>query len=110
MLGIAAGALRHLITIQEFVRTPDGQGGYTTVPHSLVNGTVWAEITPGSASKQYAQAAIIHGASHVMRTRYFEGYPKDCQILYGTRTFTVRGVVIEDERDRCLVWYCDEQT
>lgn len=88
--------LRHRITFQSLVRTPDGQGGFT---ESWVNfASVWAKIEPSSARERYFSQQIQPTITHKLTIRWLEGLKTEMRISYLDRIFQIHGIRREDER------------
>lgn len=98
------GALRHRITIQtDGTPVPDGDGGYTQAPQ--VFATAWASITPATARdlERVVSGTVMASASHLIRLRYLSGVTTQMKVLFGSRTFSITGVMNPEERNRELV-------
>jgi len=64
----AIGALRHRITFQEPVKTPDGYKGHTVKWRDMI--TVWASVEPLSGREYFYSHQIKNEVSHRVRVRY----------------------------------------
>ena len=104
-----ASRLRHKLTLQQEVQTPDGAGGTSKSWTNITD--LWAEIIPisGSSSKLNASAGkeIFYGAqvqaevSHKILLRYRDGVTPDMRLVFESRIFNIRSVAnIEERRDR----------
>ena len=101
-----AGKLRHQITIETPTRVPDGQKGYAISWATLAD--VWADIRPTSSSDRFGQSHVYNGTSHQIDIRALAGVTTKERIKFGSRYFTISGVVNEDERTRRMTLSCDE--
>lgn len=101
-----AGKLRHYITIETPTRNGDGQKGYSFSWSTLAD--VWADIRPTSSSDRFSQNHVYNGTSHQVEIRSLAGVTTKERIKFGTRYFTISGVVNEDERNQRMTLSCDE--
>lgn len=93
---LAAGTLRHRITIQaSSTPTDDGQGGYT--PVWVDQSTVWAHIRPMRAKQVEEYRSINVNATHLIEVRGGVDIEEDQQIIFGSRTFEV--LTVENEKE-----------
>ena len=90
--------LRHSVTIQERTLTADGQGGSTESWSTFT--TAWVAIEPTSAAQQFYAQHLKHRVTHKITARYFSGLTSDMRIIFGSRTFHVRGYRDLEERNR----------
>lgn len=99
--------LRHQITIQEKVQTSDGMGGFTEMLNTVHE--TWAAIWPVSAKETRENMRVEANVSHNIRIRYRSGISHAMTIVFGTRTFEIKGIVNIDERNIWLDMVCNEQ-
>ena len=106
-----AGQLRHQISIiQPPALAPGAYGVQPPASSSFVAfaSGIWASIEPISAREfQYAHnfGATV---THKVRIRYLSGMLPTFQITYGTRTFSINGILNFEERNIYLDLYCTE--
>lgn len=102
------GGMRRRLELQQEVRTPDGGGGYT-VGWSTV-ATVWGEITPVSGRERLEAMRLQGEVTHRIVVRHRRDLAPDHQwrLKLGQRTFNVRAVINQGERDRFLELLCHE--
>lgn len=93
--------LRHRVTLQEPVMTPDGAGGFTRGWSDVAE--LWAEITPAQPRAWQATEPVVnaHQQSRVfsrVSLRYRAGVTADMRLVYGTRILVIRAIENVDER------------
>ena len=103
----AIGRLRHRLTLETAIRTPDGGGGasetWTTVAQ------VWAQIRPTGGSEGFDADAVAGRVSHEITLRYRAGVVPAMRLLSGHRIFEIMTVIDIDERRRWLKCLCVER-
>ncbi|GEB79225.1 head-tail adaptor protein [Desulfovibrio desulfuricans] len=105
---MGAGSLRHRITLQRMVRTPDGMGGGSD---SWVDvDTLWAEVQPLTGKAYMAAKQAQSDVSHRVRIRFREGITPDMRIQFGTRIFQIDAVLCPNERRQDLHLMCVERS
>jgi SPP1 family predicted phage head-tail adaptor len=101
-----AGELKQRITIQHQTITRDGFGA--EVPTWATLATVWAKIiTTGGVETIDAPQVATATITHEVTIRWRSDVTPLMQVLWGTRTLTIRAVVDDNVR-RMLVLSCDE--
>jgi len=111
-MGMHAGKMRHLITIQRQTGATDTTGNETLTWATFA--TVWAWIEPYVGSARAGREEFTGGQMTALdytrvHLRYLPGLaPKD-RILYGTRTFDIQAVNNRDERNAELELICKER-
>ena len=103
-----AGRLRHHIQIYKPVETPDGGGG-KSLSLKLV-GASWAEIKPASAYAIQTAAASKQEISHKIRMRFRKDLTTDHSIKFDGRTFDIKAIINEEERNRFLTVTAQERS
>lgn len=104
--------LRHQITIEQPVNTPDGAGGFTRAWQTFLSG--WAEIAPKTASQRFFAQKLEHIVTHTITLRYRQGLTitNDMRVNYTigstTRYFQIHGIFNVDERNRFTTLLCQE--
>lgn len=104
------GEFRHSVRLQSPTRTKTAGGGYTLTPADLTDPEWWCAIESASAAKmeRLAGAGSISTASHILTGRYHPEITTRTTIVYGTRTFAVRGVQNVNEGDEWTRVFCEE--
>ncbi|WP_018130710.1 phage head closure protein [Effusibacillus pohliae] len=101
---------RHRVTIQQQVRTPDGQGGYTEQWVDLK--TVWAHIEPvveiSQAREEITGQQPVPMLSYKVRIRYDAAMTPDKRLKWRTRILEPRAVMPENGVERYMLMFCDE--
>lgn len=90
------GDLRHRITIQSRTPTPDEMGGFTEAWSSVA--TVWSDIKPISANERMFAMKLEDNTTHKIRIRHRAGLDAGMRILFGSRTFQIKGIITDEER------------
>lgn len=103
---MSAGALRHRVTVEVPVATPDGEGGETIVWTPLA--TIWAEIRPRAAREAVNAHQTEVRTTHIVRVRYRPDILPTMRVVSGTRIFAIHGVLDDGERRTWLHLFCEE--
>ncbi len=87
--------LRHRLTLQEEVKTPDGAGGYIRSWQNVAD--LWAEISPISTKVIYGSEKLFAGQmqaslSHKITIRYRSGLSTAMRLLFENRLFNIRTI------------------
>lgn len=102
-----AGTLRHSITIESPVETPDGSGGSVSAWITLC--TTRASVTPLSGRELVQAQSVQSDTSHRVVMRYRSGITAQCRILLGPRVFRITAPPRDmEERHRSLEIDCTE--
>lgn len=105
------GSLRHCITLENPTsQIMDGDGGYTYIYTPLDPPSVYAEIKPATVRdlERVAAGTVLSTASHVVTIRYHAGVTTETRVKFGTRYFSVVGVMNPEERNIELQLMCVE--
>jgi SPP1 family predicted phage head-tail adaptor len=103
---VNAGELRHRVTIELPLETPDGEGGQSVVWTPLA--TVWADIRPQQARETAAAQQVQARTTHIIRIRYRADILPTMRVVAGGRIFAIHGVLDDGERRRRLTLFCEE--
>lgn len=103
---ITAGMLRHSISVQRKVRTPDGIGGDTIVWDEIK--ATRAFIKPLSGNESVQAMRIESKTTHRIYTRYFADLIQADKIVYDGRDFNIRAIINVEERNRWYELQCEE--
>lgn len=97
-----AGRLRHRVTMQDRVDTPDGNGG--NVITWADNRVVWAAIEPKRGKEFYDSQTVNADIEGTITIRYFNGFDPTMRVNWTSRNrvFDIQAVVNSDERDKTL--------
>jgi len=82
-----ASNMRHRISFQTEVATPDDEGGFEKT--WVTSTTVWASISPVLAIKQAEFKSMGVDATHRIKIRGSIPVSEKQRILYGTRIFEI---------------------
>ena len=105
---VAAGTLRHVVTIQS---PPDGsqQNESGAVIGDWVDvATIRASITPVGAREIEIARGFADTAAHRVIIRYRAGINTTQRLEFGNRYFYINGVVNPGEENIILELYCSE--
>lgn len=102
--------LKHRLTLQQEVQTPDGSGGYEKSWTDVVD--LWAEILPitssgsgngrSSGRETFVAGQIQAEISHRILLRYQDGVTPAMRLLYDGRIFHIKYVANSEERGETL--------
>ena len=101
------GDLRHRVTFQKPVKTPDGYAGNTVAWQDVV--TVWAQIEPLSGREYFFAHQIKNEVSHRVRVRYRTDVNEKMRIKHGERHFKIESMIDMMERREYLEIRCMEE-
>ena len=101
------GDLRHRITFQKPVKTPDGYKGHTVNWQDVV--TVWASVEPLTGREFFYAHQIKNEVSHRVRIRYRTNITAEMRIKYLERYMKIESVVDLKERHQFLEILCREE-
>jgi head-tail adaptor len=105
-----AGKLRHQInllsppalTLAAYGKQPPAQAAFTLF------ATVWASIEPISSREMDFARSFAGTTSHKVRIRCLANVNKTLQVQYGSRVFSINGILNFEERNIFLDLYCTE--
>jgi head-tail adaptor len=103
------GLQRHLVTIEEPASpVPDGDGGFTEV--WSVIGARWTHILPATARdlERFTASTIVATATHLLTMDYLAGVTTRSRVVFGSRRFSVQGVMNPEERNIDTILACAE--
>jgi SPP1 family predicted phage head-tail adaptor len=100
------GALRHRVTIEAPVDSPDGSGGFTRAYAPLAQ--VWARIEPTSAREQFVEQRLEQARTHLVVIRWRADVEAQMRFDFRGRKLFVRNLVDPDETRRFLHCECEE--
>lgn len=107
MSGDVIGALRHRVTLEAPVRTPD-EGGAATITWTSL-GSVFARIEP-TAGREIEQAdGIAARVTHKVLIRHRPDVTAAMRLVEGTRVLEIRAVLDLDGRRRWMQCLCEEK-
>ena len=108
MSGANIGALRHRVTLEAPIDTPDGAGGFSRSFAPVAN--LWARIMPGGAREDFVEQRAEQSTNHVVTIRWRNDVTKDMRFLHRGRKLRIQSVFDPDERRRFLICQCEEIT
>lgn len=87
------GNLKHRVTFQKSVRTPDGGGGFTEIWQSIdSNPIVYAAIMPLSGGEQLRFHQLEATVTHRIVIRYRSDVTSAMRIVRGTTIYDITAV------------------
>lgn len=106
---IAAGQLRHRVTIQSASESRDGAGEVQLTWSAIDRGTVWASIEPISSTEQTDSSQQQAIATHKVTIRNSGLTVTHAhRLVFGSRTFNILSVLNVDERSILYELVCQE--
>lgn len=82
--------LRHRLTIQEPVRTPDGGGGFTTVWQDIAaEPVVFAGVIQTSGGESFRDQQVTAGAVYRITLRYRADITPAHRLVEGTTVYNI---------------------
>lgn len=100
------GALRHRVTLEAPIDTPDDAGGFSRSFTTVAD--LWARITPGGAREDFVEQRAEQATSHVVTIRWRSDVTKDMRFVFRGRKLRIQSAVDPDERRRFLICQCEE--
>lgn len=94
------GDLRHRITFQKPLKTPDDYKGHEVNWQDVV--TVWASIEPLTGREYFYAHQIKNEVSHRVRIRYRRNITEEMRIKHGERILKIESIVDLKERHQFL--------
>ncbi|WP_417292318.1 phage head closure protein [Desulfovibrio porci] len=100
-----AGALRHQVTLQRFVRGQDAYGG--PVEEWVDVATVWASLEAMNGREFFASQQTQSEVTQRIRIRYMPGVAADMRVVHQGTVFNIVAP-LPDNRQREIVLMCKE--
>ena len=103
------GEYRHVVRFQTMTKAPDGDGGMIETWADLA--PPWhVSITPANVRdlERLAGSTIVAAATYVIRGRYRPDVTVKARVLFGARTFEIKGIANPQERGLGLVLFAVE--
>lgn len=97
---LTPGMLRHSITWQEEVKTPDSGGGYSKTWQDVA--TDKAMVKPLRGNERWQSQRIESNITHRIFMRYKANRLPSMRIVFKSRIFQVKAILNIEERNR---WY-----
>ncbi len=102
------GDLRHRITLQQAVDTPDAAGGNARSWQDIA--TLWAEIEPLSGGEKVQAMAVTATQKYRLRLRYRADITTAQRFVRDGQVLNIHAVRDRDERQRWLECLCESET
>lgn len=99
--------LRHSIELQARTDVADGMGGVTS-SWATQGSAIRAAIWPVSVSEQRKAAAPTAIGTHQIRIRYYAGISEAWRVKFGSRFFSIVGIVDKEEKRVQMDLLCRE--
>jgi len=100
------GDMRHRITFQQPIKTPDGHKGHTVKWQDVV--TVWASVEPLSGREYFYSHQIKAEVTHRVKIRYREDIIVKMRIKHLDRVLEIESILDKKERHEVLEILCRE--
>lgn len=100
------GDMRHRITFQKPIETPDGHKGHTVNWQDMV--TVWASVEPLSGREYFYAHQIQAEITHRVKTRYRTDITTKMRIKHRDRVLEIESIIDLKERREVLEILCKE--
>ena len=100
-------AMRHRITFQDSMKTPDGHKGHTVAWTNFV--TVWASVEPLSGREYFYSHQIKAEVTHRIKIRYREDITTKMRIKHRDRVLAIESILDLKERRQILEILCREE-
>lgn len=99
--------LRHQVLIRKKQFVDDGYGGQTETLVTVHDA--WAAVWPVNAKEIRENMRVESNVTHNIRIRYRTGVKHAMIIVFGARTFEIKGIINVEERNILLDLVCNEQ-
>ena len=90
-MSMKIGDLRHRITFQQPIKTPDGHKGHTVKWQDVV--TVWASVEPLSGREYFYSHQIKAEVTHRVKMRYRAGITVKMRIKHKGRVLEIESIL-----------------
>jgi SPP1 family predicted phage head-tail adaptor len=100
------GGLRHRLTLEAPIDTPDGAGGFSRSFAPVAD--LWARVAPSGARENFVEQRAEQATNLVVIIRWRDSVAKDMRFVHRTRKLRIQSVVDPDERRRFLICQCEE--
>jgi SPP1 family predicted phage head-tail adaptor len=104
----AIGHMRHRLTLEQPVATPDGGGGNTLTWMPVAN--LWGSLRPVSANEVPQGDGLRGRVTHEIVIRHRAGVTGAMRFAMGPRAFAIRSAIDPDERGAWLRCLTEETT
>lgn len=101
------GHLRHRVTIQQYVTTTDGQGGFNRSWSTFA--TRWAGVEPMKGLEQFRQDQKHPRQLFKIQLRFLDGLTEKMRILYNGNYYFIVSIENQLLRDRDMVLICSNR-
>lgn len=104
---LTIGEMRHRITLQQPIETPDGHKGHTVKWQDLA--TLWASVEPLSGREYFYSHQIKAEITHRVKIRYRENITTKMRIKHRDRVLAIESILDLKERRQILEILCREE-
>lgn len=101
------GDLRHRVTVQEAVKTPDGHKGFTVSWRDLF--TAWASVKPLSGREYFTAHQMAAEITHRVKIRYRQEITVKMRIKHEDRVLNIESIIDLEEKHLVLEILCREE-
>ena len=100
------GDMRHRITFQREIKTPDGHKGFTMAWQDMIE--CWASVVPLTGREFFYSHQIKAEITHRVKIRYREDVTTKMRIKYEDRILEIESILDKKERHEELEIFCRE--
>lgn len=106
---VRVGGYRHKVSLQNATRSKNSVGEQTETWTTVANQM--ARIAPVKGRAYFEASGEKADITHEIRTRYNPGITLNFRdrVLFGSRTFEIRSVINDEERNREWILMCREE-
>lgn len=101
------GDMRHRVTFQQSIKTPDGYKGFTVGWQDVV--TVWASVEPLTGREYFYSHQIKAEVTHRVKIRYRTDITTKMRIKHRNRVLGIESIIDLKERCKMLEIFCKEE-
>lgn len=103
---VPIGALRHRVTLEAPVDTPDDAGGFSRSFAQVAS--LWARIVPVAAQDQFVEQQQEQSLSHLVTIRWRADVRSQMRFVHRGRKLLIHSAHDPDERRRFVICRCEE--
>jgi SPP1 family predicted phage head-tail adaptor len=100
------GKLRDQVTIETPADASDGIGGQVTTWST--HASVFARVEAVKAGQRLFADKLEGNVTHKVRIRYLSTVDVKMRVIFGSRTFQIRGVIHQEQNSRWTDLLCEE--
>ena len=101
------GDMRHRVTFQQSIKTPDGHKGHTVQWQDMI--AVWASVEPLTGREYFYSHQIKAEVTHRVKIRYRADITTEMRAKFGERVLEIESIIDLKERHEVLEILCREE-